>query len=197
MPDGVPGVTDTLVHLLDPTIGFSVPVVAWFRAGKVANHVESVYGHPADKVRKYPGYSKMKADKYYIVSHGRGPRFVITSHYALALFGRDEVGGSTPAAHLEKVGSWDDAVATLRQRALAWRDSAATRRAYGTPGGGVAIAARTPASAATTFGGEADSDDESVAASEAKSGHFGGPNGRQQPDERERSLSKSPSSRTP
>ena len=117
----------------------------------------------------------MKADKYYIVSHGRGPRFVITSHYALALFGRDEVGGTTPGAHLEKVGSWDDAVAALRQRALAWRDSAATRHAHGTPEGGVAVAARTPASAATTFGGEADSDDESVAASEAKSSHFGGP----------------------
>ena len=57
-----------------------------------------------------------------------------------------------------------------------WRDSTSTRRTYGTPGGGVAIAARTPASAATTFGGEADSDDESVAVSEAPSGgHFGGP----------------------
>ena len=159
VPDSVSGMTDTLVHLLDPTVGFNVPVVALFRAGKVANHVESVYGHSADKVRKYPGHSKMKADRYYIVSHGRGPRFVITSHYALALFGRDEVSGSSPGPHLEKVGSWDGAVAVLRQRALAWRDSAATRHTYGTPGGGVAIAARTPASAATTFSGEADSDD--------------------------------------
>ena len=92
-PDRVPGVTDTLVRLLDPTVGFNVPVVAWFRAGKVANHAESAHGHPADKVRRYPGYSKMKADRYHIVSHGRGPRFVITSHYALALLGRDEVSG--------------------------------------------------------------------------------------------------------
>ena len=78
----------------------------------------------------------MKADRYYIVSHGRGPRFVIAQHYALALFGRDEVSGSSPAAHLEKVGSWDDTVTALRASALAWRDSAATRRAYGTPVGG-------------------------------------------------------------
>ena len=124
------------MRLLEPTAGFNVPVVAWFRSGKVANHVESVYGHPADKVRRYPGYSKLKADRYYIVSHGRGPRFTITNQYALALFGRGEVSGSSPAAHLEKVGSWDDAVAVLRQRALAWRDSASTRRTHGTPTGG-------------------------------------------------------------
>ena len=53
-PDPVPSVTDTPVRLLEPTTGFGVPVVAWFRSGKAANHVESVYGHPADKVRRYP-----------------------------------------------------------------------------------------------------------------------------------------------
>ena len=128
--------TDTLVLLLEPTAGFNVPVVAWFRSGKIANHVDSVYGHPAGKVRRYPGYSKLKADRYYIVSHGRGPRFTITNLYALGIFGRGEVSGSSPSAHLEKVGSWDDAVAVLRQRALAWRDSASTRRTHGTSTGG-------------------------------------------------------------
>jgi hypothetical protein len=170
-------VTDTVVRLLDPAAGFDVPVIVWYRSGKVASHVESVCGHSADKVRRYPGYSKLKAGKYYVVTHGRGPRFTITSHYALALFGHDEVLGGSPAVHLERVGSWSDAVAVVRQRALAWRDSASARRAHGAPVGGVAAAARAPASAASTFAGEVNSDDESIAASEAPSvvAHIGGP----------------------
>ena len=123
-PDPVPGVTDTIVHLFDPTAGFDTPVIAWFRSGKVASHVESAYGHSADKVRRYPSYRKLNADKYYVGTHGRGPRFTITSHYALALFGRDEVSGGSSAAHLERVGSWDDAVTVVRSAA------------HGTPVGG-------------------------------------------------------------
>ena len=176
-PEPVPGVTDALIHLLDSRRDGDPPVVAWYRSGRVEPHVTTVYDYSFENVRKVPGYGKMYPHKYYVVTHGRGPRFVITNHYALALFGRQEFSGS-PSPHLERLNSWEDAVARCREHARVWRESLDTpvtsaarvpAGAWRTPVGGAAAAARTPASTGT-FAGEVDSDDETSVISD---GHFG------------------------
>ena len=113
-PDPVDGVTDDRLVLLEAEAATGgargspgVPsVTGWFRGGTMATSVSEVYGYEVSKIKSQPGHDKRRLNSFYVVRGGRGPRIVITQHYALALMSHH--GNSS--SHLSEHKIWESAL---------------------------------------------------------------------------------------
>ena len=72
----------------------------------MAPSVNEVYGYEVLKIKGQPGHDKRRLNSFYVVRGGRGPRIVITQHYALALMSHH---GSS-SSHLSEHKLWESAL---------------------------------------------------------------------------------------
>ena len=113
-PDPVEGVADDKLVLLEAEAATGgardspdVPsATGWFRGGTMATNVCEVYGYEVSNIKSRPGHDKRRLRSFDVVRGGRGPRIVITQHYALALMSHHGHSSS----HLPEHKTWESAL---------------------------------------------------------------------------------------